>query len=91
MRQEELTSKTALELIKLRDLKELGLPLGSMKIIENEIQIWNKGQNIPDKLGNSEDIPDMNINAEILAGAGKTLDVLLQYKFRDGYIVRAPQ
>ena len=49
-----------------------------MKIIKNEIQIWNKGQNIPDKLGNSEnDTSDMNINAEILAGAGKTLDDIL--------------
>ena len=75
LRQEELTSKTALKLIKLKDLKELGLPLGSVKIIENEIHIWNKGQNTSDKLGNSE--KDMNINAEILAGAGKTLDVLL--------------
>ena len=45
LRQEELTSKTALKLIKLKDLKELGLPLGSVKIIENEIHIWNKGQN----------------------------------------------
>ena len=75
LRQEELTSKTALKLIKLKDLKELGLPLGSVKIIENEIHIWNKGQNTSDKLGNSE--KDMNINAEILAWAGKTLDVLL--------------
>ena len=78
LRQVELTSKTALNLIKLKDLKELGLPLGSVKIIENEIQIWNKGQNTSDKLGNSEkDTSDMNINAEILAGADKTLDVLL--------------
>ena len=74
LRQEELTSKTALKLIKLKDLKELGLPLGSVKIIENEIHIWNKSQNTSDKLGNSE--KDMNINAEILAGAGKTLDIL---------------
>ena len=77
LRQEELTSKTALKLIKLKYLKELGLPLGSTEIIENEIQIWNKVQNIPDKLGNSEKgTLDININAEILAGQVR-LDVLL--------------
>ena len=41
LHQEELTSKTALKLIQLKDLKELGLTLRSVKIIENEIHIWN--------------------------------------------------
>lgn len=78
LRQEELTSKTALKLLQLKDLKELGLPLGSVKIIENEIQTWNKVSDIPNKLVNSEkDTSNMDINSEILSGAGKTLDVLL--------------
>ena len=73
LRQEELTSKTALKLLQLKDLKELGLPLGSVKIIENEIQTWNKVPDIPNKLVNSEkDTSNMDINSEILSGAGKT-------------------
>ena len=37
LRQEELTTKRALTLIETKDLKELGLPLGTIKVIMDEL------------------------------------------------------
>ena len=67
LRQEEFTTKETLELVELKDLKEMGLPMGTTKVIMKSIQKWNT---------NAVDSED-NSNKVQLEGAGKTLDTLL--------------
>ena len=67
LRNEELVTKEALLLLEPKDLKELGLTIGSVKIIMNDIDKWKCVTIIDEK----------DENAEILDGAGKTFDHLL--------------
>lgn len=67
LRTEELTSKASLELVEARDLKELGLSMGSIKLITKSITMWNKNE-----------VESCDKNLVQLDGAGKTLDTLLE-------------
>ena len=80
LRQEELCSKEAISLLEQKDLKELGLPVGCVKLILRDIQLWNgaqspavynQGTEEPAKEGNTPS------NEEILNEAGNALDSLL--------------
>jgi hypothetical protein len=75
MRQEELTSKDVLALLELKDLKELGFPLGTIKLLMREIEQWNTstihGETSTVHMANEV------TNDEHLTGAGKVLDDLL--------------
>ena len=67
LRNEELVTKEALILLESKDLKELGLTMGSVKMIMNDINKWKCVPIIEEK----------DENAELLEGAGKTFDHLL--------------
>ena len=71
--QEELASKEALSLIKLKDLKELNLPMGTTTIILNDINKWQT-VNV-DTEQNMQTLYAGNFGQ--LVGAGKSLDSLL--------------
>ena len=67
LRNEELTTKEALILVEPKDLKELGLTMGSVKMIMNDINKWKTVPKIDEK----------DDNAENLQGAGNTFDHLV--------------
>lgn len=69
LRQEELVRKEALKLVEVADLKSIGLPLGSIKLIMEQVNSWNKSAIIIDK--------ESSANDTVLEAAGKTLDTLL--------------
>ena len=71
--QEELTSKEALSLIELKDLKELNFPMKTTKIILNDINKW-KTVNV-DTEQTMQTLHAGNMGQ--LEGAGKSLDSLL--------------
>ena len=73
LRQEELTSKEALSLIELKDLKELNFPMGTTKVILSDINKW-KIVNV-DTEHNVQTSQTGNMGQ--LEGAGKSLDSLL--------------
>lgn len=80
LRQEELVSKDVIQLLKERELQEMGLPLGARKVLMVEIQKWNNSeQNKMDTDGPSGDFVNKEVseNNAVLEGAGKTLDTLL--------------
>ena len=76
LRNEELTTKETLKLVETKDLKELGLPMGSIKLILKAVSQWNC-VHVPTEPTPIEDKEDED-NAAILEGAGKTFDVLLK-------------
>lgn len=82
LRQEELTTKRALRLIEMKDLKELGLPLGSIKIIMDEVAKWKDTAEIGLVVEDNALI-ELQDNAAHLEGAGKTLDLLLKHPLND--------
>ena len=73
LRQEELTSKEALSLIELKDLKELNFPMGTTKVIMRDINKW-KIVNV-DAEHNVQTSQTGNMGQ--LEGSGKSLDSLL--------------
>lgn len=83
LRQEDCTSKEALMLLEARDLKELGLTMGTVKILEREIKKMKcaeQGQPIRMDASGENGPPVLDNNCDILEGAGKTLDALLTDK-----------
>ena len=76
LRNEELTTQETLKMLEAKDLKELGLPMGSVKLILKAVNQWNcaPGPPEPTPIENKEDMD----NVAILEGAGKTFDVLLK-------------
>ena len=73
LRQEELTSKEALSLIELKDLKELSFPMETTKVIMSDINKW-KIVNV-DTEHNVQSSQTWNMGQ--LKGAGKSFDSLL--------------
>lgn len=43
LRQAELATKDTLKLLEQRDLREMGLPIGAVKLIMSEISKWTMG------------------------------------------------
>lgn len=74
LRQEELITKRALCLTELQDLKGLGLPLGTIKVILDEVR---KFKDNSENRGDTETMEELQDNTALLEGAGKTLDLLL--------------
>ena len=68
LRQEELVTKEALTLVSESDLKTIGLPLGSIKVLIQEVKSW-KSEEATVAAGTS--------NAITLDSAGRLLDNLL--------------
>ena len=73
LRNEELYTREALALITESDLKCLGVPLGNVKVIVNNIKTWNTPST-------TSVLPaaatEETTNEDILLDAGKTLDTL---------------
>ena len=76
LRNEELTTQETLKMLEAKDLKELGLPMGSVKLILKAVNQWNCVP-VPAEPTPIEDKDDTD-NVAILEGAGKTFDVLLK-------------
>ena len=78
LRQEELTTKRALTLIETKDLKELGLPLGTIKVIMDELSKLKAPLPSGTATDDADTAPIITADkTNFLAGAGKTLDLLL--------------
>ena len=75
---EDLTSKETLILLEQKDMKELGLTIGTIKLIQKQIDQWKNVKDTEPVSTESVD-PVVEDNTDILDGAGKTFDVL----FRD--------
>jgi len=73
LRTEELTTMEALKLLEPSDLRQIGLPLGSARIIMADIKSSSVQQEQPSDTNTTQD-PE---NEEILQNAGKTIDMLL--------------
>ena len=73
LRNEDLTSKETLILLEQKDMKELGLTIGTIKLIQKQIDQW---KNVKDTEPVSSVDPVVEDNTDILDGAGKTFDVL---------------
>jgi hypothetical protein len=80
LRQEELVSKDALKLCEAKDFKEMGLPIGCVKLIMNDITQWNNSAQINEDHVDSGHHGVTGDNEDILTGAGKILDALLSNK-----------
>ena len=70
LRQEELITKRALSLIEMKDLKELGLPLGTIKVIMDELRKLKA----PLPSGTATEDADTADKTDFLAGAGEAKD-----------------
>ena len=75
LRNEELTSKEALILLEQKDMKELGLTMGTTKLIQKQIAQWKDVKGTDPGSMESAD-PTVEDNTEIFVGAGKAFDVL---------------
>ena len=75
LRNEELTSKEALILLEQKDMKELGLTMGTTKLIQKQIAQWKDVKGTDPGSMESAD-PTVENNTDVLVGAGKTFDVL---------------
>ena len=75
LRNEELTSKEMLILLEQKDMKELGLTMGTIKLIQKQIDQWKNVKDTEPVSTESVD-PVVEDNTEILDGAGKTFDIL---------------
>ena len=73
LRNEELTTQETLKMLEAKDLKELGLPMGSVKLILKAVNQWNcaPGPTEPTPIEDKEDMD----NVAILEGAGMTFYV----------------
>ena len=76
LRQEELSSKHALSLLETKDLKELGLLLGTIKVIMADVHSWNSPTDDANT-GAKESASSPQEKVDYLDGTGKTLDILL--------------
>lgn len=54
LRKEELTSRDTIKLLTERDLKEMSLPIGAIKLILVSISEWNSDGSIPAKEGSEK-------------------------------------
>ena len=75
LRNEDLTSKETLILLEQKDMKELGLSMGTIKFIQKQIDQWKNVKDTEPVSTESVD-PVVEDNTDILDGAGKTFDVL---------------
>ena len=75
LRNEDLTSKETLILLEQKDMKELGLTMGTIKLIQKQIDQWKNVKDTEPVSTESVD-PVVEDNTDILDGAGKTFDVL---------------
>ena len=68
LRNEELTTQETLKMLEAKDLKEFGLPIGSVKLILKAVNQWNcaPGPTEPTPIKDKEDMD----NIAILEGAG---------------------
>lgn len=79
LRNEDLTTKETLLLLEPKDLKELGMSVGTIKLLQREIEQWKLGSKEPQAAADAsieKDVSDLEENTDILKGAGKTFDVL---------------
>lgn len=84
LRKEELTSRDTIKLLTERDLKEMSLPIGAIKLILVSISEWNSDGSIPAKEGSEKRDKNEKSDEVILDGAGKTLDDLLNLSDNPG-------
>ena len=77
LRQEDLVTKEALSLIQEMDLKQIGLTMGAIKVIIADISKWNSKERVDDNAASGSAGKSPEAVGELLSGAGKTFDCLL--------------